>query len=780
MSESTDFLERLYPVGPWCLSAATPERDKLDTRTFSDAATAAAWIDAWNGQRNLYFHVNPPRDHNARSKLKRTDVAEVCYLHVDLDPPDRVKTKDTRPESVTVSEYREATLGLLMKYQPAPTIIINSGNGLGVFWKLDAPIPLDGSISAADDAALYSRAFSDSLAGGDACYNVDRLMRLPGTWNIPGDSKRKKGYEERRLSELLLFETSRSYPLATFKKAVAGGDKQQSLLDQYEIGAPVRLAELSELSKWDVPTRVQLLCAKGSDPSNPKRGDNSRSAWLYDCICQLIRFGVPDEVTLGIVLDPEWLISESVLEKTSPESYARRQIEKAGRDAKRGEHSPSTKTPAPKATPRDPHAPTPPNIGRDVSEDFLRDQTTQAIFKIIDNVILGIKKLGGTPWFDQLKSRVSVEGYPQPELDDAIRYTKVQLDCQFRFQPSKEMVIDAIEFMASMNQRNMVQEYLLSCNWDGVPRLNDMLVTFFGAERTDVNALIGSKWMISAVARAMRPGCKADYMLILQGEQGMKKSMALEVLFGAAWTNSTHIQIDTKDAVSALRGKWLRVFEECDSLSKKDAPIVKAFITNTNDTYRASYARGERDYPRQCVFAGTTNKSHYLIDDTGGRRFWPVLCTLIDIAWLQEFRDQLWAEAVHRYSAGEHWWIEDSEVERQLQVEQDNRHMVHDMPLKDRIEKMVYMQQGRVSSWVLIDALRLAKVPITEGGERALQTVLGPIMKSLGWTKKTKPNRWEKGTGGDISAEELNNNGHSSEYGDDSMKGKPMFGERPF
>lgn len=770
MSESTDFLERLYPGGPWCLSAATPERDKLDTRTFSDAALAASWIDAWNGQRNLYFHVNPPRDHNARSKLKRTDVAAVCYLHVDIDPPDG-QTADL--------EFRERTLGLLTKSDAPPSIIINSGNGLGAFWKLTSPIELDGSVSAADDAALYNVTFSKMYAGGDHCHNIDRLMRLPGTWNIPGESKKKKGITERRLSELLLFESSRSYPLATFKKAVAGSDSQQSLLDQYEIGTPVTLKDLSELSKWDVPTRVQLLCAKGSDPSNPKKGDNSRSARLYDCICQLIRFNVPDEVILGITLDSEWGVSESVLEKASPEGYARRQIEKAKRDAKRGEHSPANKAPATSAVPRDSHA-APPKVGRDVSEDFLRNPTTSAILSIIDNVILGIKKLGGNPWFDQLKSRTFVAGYPQEDLDDAIRYTKVQLDCQFRFQPTKEMVVDAIEYMASTNQRNMVQEYLLSCKWDGVARLDDMLFTFFGAERTDVNALIGSKWMISAVARAMRPGCKADYMLILQGEQGMKKSMALEVLFGAAWTNSTHIQIDTKDAVSALRGKWLRVFEECDSLSKKDAPIVKAFITNTNDTYRASYARGERDYPRQCVFAGTTNKSHYLIDDTGGRRFWPVLCTLIDIQGLQAFRDQLWAEAVHRYSADEHWWIEDSEVEKQLQLEQDSRHMVHDMPLKDRIEKMVHLQQGSVRSWVLIDALRLAKVPITEGGERSLQTMFGPILKSLGWRKVTKPNRWEKGTGGELTAEELNNNGHSNEYGDDSMTGKPMFGERPF
>lgn len=764
MSEAVDFLERLYPGGPWCLSAATPERDKLDTRTFIDSALAEQWINAWNGQRNLYFHVNKPGDNNARSKLKRTDVAAVHYLHVDIDPPNG---------QAADAEFRDRTLGLLLKSKEPPTIVINSGNGLGAFWKLTSPIELDGSVSAADDAALYNITLS-KMYGGDNCHNIDRLMRLPGTWNIPGESKRKKGITERRLAELLVFDESRIYPLELFKKAV-DCDKQQTLLDQYEIGAPVKVSDLSQLDKWSVPKRVQRLCALGCIPEEPKKGDNSRSAWLYDCICQLIRFAVPDEIILGILLDPEWKISESVLDKASPEWSARRQIEKSRKDAKTGEHSPENKL----AAPRDPPIDLPTAAIRDVTEDFLRDDSNH-IYTSYDNIMLGIKKLGGAPWLDQLSMRVFVAGYKDQDLDAAVMSTLVDLDLQYRFQPPRDKVITAIQYMAYNNPRNPVQEYLKSLAWDGAARLDSMFAKFFGAKDNKVNEAVGSKWMISAVARAMHPGCKADYMLILQGEQGMKKSMALETLFGLEWCNTTHIHIDTKDAVSALRGKWLRVFEECDSLSKKDAPIVKAFITSTCDTYRASYERAERDYPRQCVFAGTTNKEHYLIDETGGRRFWPVNCTLIDIDGLSAARDSLWAEAVHRYNAGEHWWIEDSTIEQQLQLEQENRHMAHDMPMKDRLEKMFYMQQGKVTSWVIIDALRLVKVPVTENGERSLQSVFGPILKSLGWRKRSNPNCWTKGSGGELTSEDLVRNLTTNEYGDDSMTGKPMFGGRPF
>lgn len=384
MSDSTDFLQRLYPGGPWCLSAATPERDKLDTRTFSDPVAADAWIAAWNGQRNLYFHVNPPRDKSARSKLKRTDVAEVCYLHVDIDPPRRIgkagEILDPRPEGEVISEFRERTLGMLEKYKPAPTIIINSGNGLGVFWKLESPIPLDGTLPVADDAALYNYAFSKTMAGGDACHNVDRLMRLPGTWNIPGEPKNKKGYFDRRLSELLLFDASHVHPISIFKKAVPDGeDKQESLLDQYEIGAPVQLKEMAELNKWNVPTRVQLICARGHDPDKPKRGDNSRSAWAHDAVCNLIRFGVPNELIMGILLDKTWGISESFLEDASPEGKARRQLHRALRHAKPGEHSPANKPDAPAANPprktADPHADASDVIDEMNSEYFVVDIT---------------------------------------------------------------------------------------------------------------------------------------------------------------------------------------------------------------------------------------------------------------------------------------------------------------------------------------------------------------------------------------------------------------------
>lgn len=329
MSEAIQFLQRMYPGGPWCLSAATPDRDKLDTRSFTDPDVCQAWVDGWNGQRNLYFHVNPATNPKAANKLKRTDVASVNYLHVDVDPP-KGEASD--------AEFRKRTLGLLMNTEPRPTAIVNSGNGFGVFWRLQEPIVLDGSLQAADDAGLYNLEIASKF-GGDHCHNVDRLMRLPGTWNIPGEDKIKKG-RERRLAELLVFEDDRVYPISTFKKAVASG-KQESLLDSSDCGDAIFVSDLAELDAWHVPTRVRIVIARGRIDAEPKKGDNSRSAWVYDVICQLIRFNVPTGKILGILLDKGWDISESVLEKSNPEQYARRQIEKAHRSAKTGEHATS-------------------------------------------------------------------------------------------------------------------------------------------------------------------------------------------------------------------------------------------------------------------------------------------------------------------------------------------------------------------------------------------------------------------------------------------------------
>lgn len=737
MSDSTDFLQRLYPGGPWCLSAATPERDKLDTRTFDDAAAADAWIAAWNGQRNLYFHVNPPRDKNARSKLKRTDVREVCYLHVDIDPPRRTDPEgkllpNAAPEAEVVSEFRERTLGLLLKHDPAPTVIINSGNGLGVFWKLESPIPLDGTLPTADDAGLYNRTFAQNLAGGDACHNVDRLMRLPGTWNIPGESKHKKGYFDRRLAELLSFEASNVYPISKFKKAVADGDnKQASLLDSYEIGAPVQLKELAELNKWNVPLRVQLVCAKGSDPNAPKKGDNSRSAWVYDVICQLIRFNVPEEVILGILLDPEWGISESVREKTSPgpEAYARRQIEKARRHAKQGEHSPqAAATGGGGGGGPPPHQPAITD-----ADNFAVDQAGTP-YPTKRNLLIALHKMGVSVSRDLFCNRSLIDGLSGfgPHLDDAaMRRLRISCQTQFQLKIGREDFVDYVEDTCMDNRFHPVLNYLDGLTWDGTPRLDTWLIRHAGVADSPYSRAVSRLLLIAAVRRVRQPGAAFDEMLVLiSPEQGWGKSKSIRQLCpDPSWfSDDLPLSSDSRVVIERSAGKWIIEAAELKGLRRSEAESLKAFMSRTSDTARLAYGRLPAEILRQFVMFGTTNSLRFLQDPTGNRRFWPLLLQKMMVPELvAKERDQLWAEASNLESQGESIRMDPS-----LYASAGNMQKAHsiDDPLKDALEAVLGDHTGIIAS---NDIWELLQISVER--RNGLASARTQALSELGWHK---------------------------------------------
>ena len=219
----------------------------------------------------------------------------------------------------------------------------------------------------------------------------------------------------------------------------------------------------------------------------------------------------------------------------------------------------------------------------------------------------------------------------------------------------------------------LMREYLNRLHWDGTPRLEGWTVTHLGAEDTPLNRAFGSLWMISAVARIMQPGSKADHMLILEGPQGAKKSTALAVLAGDGWFTDELAEIGSKDAALQMRGVWIIEIAELDAIGRAEVSRIKAFLSRTVDRYRPPYDRYVVDVPRQCVFAGSVNPDTYLRDETGNRRFWPVRCGRIDLDALRRDRDQLWAEAVVRYREGAIWWIDDRDLITAANVEQEAR-----------------------------------------------------------------------------------------------------------
>lgn len=268
----------------------------------------------------------------------------------------------------------------------------------------------------------------------------------------------------------------------------------------------------------------------------------------------------------------------------------------------------------------------------------------------------------------------------------AVWLTEVQ-----RLTAGADMCRKAMDAIARARRFDHVVEHLQALAWDGVPRIDTWLVDYAGAADTPYVRTVGAKFLIALVARAFRPGCKVDTMLVLEGKQGIGKSSLLCALVGQENFADDLPDIESKDAKDFLQGPWLVEVKELRAFDRKSESALKGFIDQRSDRYRPAYGAKTLDVPRRCCFAGTTNDSEYLRDPTGKRRFWPVLVERCDVAGVAAVRDQLWAEAVARFSAGNGfgevvanflWWLDEGQ-ERGAAVEQEQRHEVD--PWEERI-----------------------------------------------------------------------------------------------
>jgi putative DNA primase/helicase len=253
---------------------------------------------------------------------------------------------------------------------------------------------------------------------------------------------------------------------------------------------------------------------------------------------------------------------------------------------------------------------------------------------------------------------------------------KMWFSAAYGLDASTGDALDAVLVVAHRHSIHPVREWLESLRWDGKRRVPTWLVDVMGCEDTPYVRAVGQAWAISAVARAYKPGCKVDTVLVLEGKPGTFKSSVLRALVGDEWFLEMAItDVSNKDALQILRRKWIAEFPEIDGLSRHEQAAVKSYFSRQVDTYRASYGRGSKDYPRQTVFAATTNKSEWLTDETGGtgRRMWPVRCIRGDVALARMYRENFWAEAKARFECGEAWHIVDPSLVEAERVEQDAR-----------------------------------------------------------------------------------------------------------
>ncbi len=232
----------------------------------------------------------------------------------------------------------------------------------------------------------------------------------------------------------------------------------------------------------------------------------------------------------------------------------------------------------------------------------------------------------------------------------------------------------AVETVASDRPFHPVREYLDGLTWDGISRLDTWLIHYLDAADTPYTRAIGPRWLISAVARIYRPGCKADCVLILEGPQGIRKSSALKVL-AEPWFTDRLSDLGSKDAAMETRGVWIIEVAELDTMTRAEVSSIKAFMSRTHDRFRPPYGKRLVDLPRQCVFAGSINpEGGYLKDATGGRRFWPIACRAIKLEALSQNRNQLWGEARERFLLGEPWWLETPLLDRLAAEQQADRY----------------------------------------------------------------------------------------------------------
>lgn len=303
---------------------------------------------------------------------------------------------------------------------------------------------------------------------------------------------------------------------------------------------------------------------------------------------------------------------------------------------------------------------------------------------------------------------------------------------------SKDDIRDALVQVGAERRFHPVREYLEKLHWDGRARIA-YFADLIGAERTTLNQALLRRWMVSAVARPLKPGCKVDTVLILVGEQGIGKSTFFDLL-ADPWFVDTSIDIHSKDAFMTLARAWILEWAELESMLRaRDANAVKSFITQRIDTYRRPYGHFVVDVPRTGVIVGTTNNRQFLTDETGSRRFWPISVNDIDRAAIASQRDQLWAEAVHLFRQGVQWWL--TEAEEKLLLGIHDEHTVTDA-WEPQIQRYAMVNVGFTTADVLGEAIKKPAGQWTKADEMRV----GKVLKGLGWelSKKHRSRIWER------------------------------------
>lgn len=482
--------------------------------------------------------------------------------------------------------------------------------------------------------------------------------------------------------------------------------------------------------------------------------NNDRSALLYSVIHSFVNRGFPDNLILSILTDKEWDLSHVPYEHTKSHDRAKAarwlhsQIIKA-----RAEQNPANEfikevkdvvlSSEAQKIQEDELLSLKSKLS--ISDKGLIKPSSLNTFMIIQQThhypVFGYNEFLNTEVFlNKPKWDTTNEYKPYKKVyDDDLIDIRHYLSKIFSIEPQKHVISDCVNKVSRENKFHPIKNYLNGLVWDGKPRLDMWLIEYMGAENTLINRVFGARTLIGAVKRIFEPGSKFDTMLILEGKQGSFKSQTLAALAGNYFSDNLG-DIRNKDTIQNLQGHWIIEVGELSRTKRAEVDELKAFLSRQVDQIRLPYKEKIQDFPRQCIFIGTTNEDVYLKDETGNRRFWPVKTNNINLEAIKEDRDQLWAECVVRYKLDEPTWLDTPELREAAEEIQSARYMADErsITIKDWLEKEEIENPGRPKEYQMQEIVEGALNLHWGGLSKTEQMLFAKTFKDAGLIKVQK------------------------------------------
>ena len=569
-----DFLAAFHAGRRWQLLAINNGRVAVEY--FDNASAAEAWIEKREGQVDLYFAINPLRpDYTAKKKATKADVAEAAFLFADIDPPKGCADLDAWRAST------RTTLAALPL--PAPTWLIDSGRGFWLYWELDEP-------ATVAEAEAEGKAIAAVIGGcADACWNVDRIGRLPGTTNC-------KTYK----AGAVLEHNDVTYCLDDFDVAI----------DDAGIYRPLELDEL----RLD---EILLADIKKPDWS---QWDGDRSRGEMSVISRLKSRGVAAPVIVEIFLT--YPIGEKTQEQRDPRAYIERQLSRTNA----GDFVTDEK------------GKIIPNNQNNVRTALAKLGVVVRYNEFCDHIELAGLDGFGPVLDDAALTRIWLtidarfrfrpsQGFLQNFIFDAARLAS--------FHPVRDYLA-GLQWDGAARLDRWLVDYAGAVESDYVRAVGSLMLT--AAVRRVRKP--GVKFDEMVVLESPTQGTDKS------------SALATLAVHDEWFSDDLPLNVEGKRVIEALRGKWIIEAAELSGMRKADVEHVKALLSRTVDRGRLSYDRIVSNVPRQAIFVATTNSEKYLRDTSGNRRFWPVRVDRFDVKALRRDRDQLWAEAAAREASG--------------------------------------------------------------------------------------------------------------------------------